>query len=163
MLHTALTGVVGAFYTLIGCVKVGRGSVVAPMHEMQLAAVSSRYQPALAELLPPPVGPWLKGLATEDLLVYIGAPELAFGLILLLSLSGMVPASVDTTLSKAMMIFMIGPIAAHFLGDDFSLPMDSNVGPTGFIPAALFTTLIAARLSLAPAAAGILKPGGKYE
>ena len=85
--------------------------------------------------------------------MYIGAPELAFGLIVLLSLSGMVPASVDTTLSKAMMIFMIGPIAVHFLGDDFSLPMDSNVGPTGFIPAALFTTLIAARLSLAPAQA----------
>lgn len=89
--------------------------------------------------------------------MYIGAPELAFGLIVLLSLSGMVPARVDMT--QAMVVFMIGPIAAHFLGDDFSLPMDSNVGPTGFVPAALFTALIVARLSFAPAAG---KPGGKH-
>ena len=34
------------------------------------------------------------------------------------------------------------------------------VGPTGFVPAALFTALIVARLSFAPAAG---KPGGKHE
>ena len=28
------------------------------------------------------------------------------------------------------------PTLAHFLGDDSSPPMDSNVGPTGFVPAA---------------------------
>jgi len=38
--------------------------------------------------------------------------------------------------------------------------MDSNVGPTGCVPAILFTALIAVRISLAPAAA---KPGGKHE
>ena len=47
--------------------------------------------------------------------------------------------------AKLMRVWMAGPLLAHFLGDDFSLPMDSNVGPTGFVPAAVALSLLILR------------------
>eukprot|EP00040_Diaphanoeca_grandis_P015648 m.80122 g.80122 ORF g.80122 m.80122 type:complete len:160 (-) comp25281_c0_seq2:175-654(-) len=148
MLSTILTVILGAFYTLIGCVKCNAGKVLPDVYAMQLEAVSTRYQPALAAVVPDPLGLWLRQMPTPDVIFYIGLPELVFGVMVLLSLVGVMPASIDRAANKLMILFMAGPLAGHFLGDDFSLPLDSNVGPTGFVPAAVITMLLIVRHSL---------------
>ena len=154
MLRTALTCVLGAFYTLIGCVKCGGGVVLAPVFAMQREAIMTRYQPGLASLsfLPLPISTWLRGLPVETFMMYIGVPELAFGLVMALTASPLgkarALASVADMCNVLMIGFMVGPITAHLVGDDFSLPLDSNVGPAGVVPAAVFAALLLLRLVL---------------
>ena len=111
-----------------------------------------RYQPALAGILPAPLGAWFRNLPVETFMACIGALELAFGVTFLFSLVAGGRAALGTTLpdtaNKLMCVFMIGPITAHLLGDDFSLGMDSEVGPGGVIPAAVVTVLLLLRLRL---------------
>ena len=46
----------------------------------------------------------------------------------------------------AALLFMMGPLLSHWFGDDWTLPMDSNVGPTGIVPATVVTALLSVRL-----------------
>ena len=124
---------------------------------MQKDAVASRYQPALAELpiVPDMAAEWLQTLPVEQFLLCIGVPELAFGMCMLLSLTaiGDSLASQADHFASAMRLWMVGPLTAHLLGDDFTLPLDSNVGPTGFVPAAVVLVLLCLRVSLQSAPA----------
>ena len=49
--------------------------------------------------------------------------------------------SLPEKLTMLVQLIMLGAVTAHVLGDDFSLPMDSPVGPTGFVPAAVLLLL----------------------
>jgi hypothetical protein len=86
-------------------------------------------------------------MPVQQFLFCIGVPELAFGLTMLISASpvGNRIATTADFSAKAMRVWMVGPLAAHFLGDDWSLPMESNVGPTGFVPAAVALLLLILR------------------
>lgn len=163
MLAAALSGLTGAFFTLIGSVKCGGGAILAPVFAMQLEAISTRYQPALASisLMPAPLASWLRDVPTKHLIFCIGVPELAFGLLSLLST--VAPDKVGSSTVRAanagMIIFMIGPLTSHWLGDDWTLPMSSNVGPTGIVPAAVITALLSVRLLLSSFKAAPPKAG----
>lgn len=139
-----LTLFLGAFFTFIGSVKTGAGHVAPPVYAMQFEAISTRYQPALARLLPSAVAPALRDLPTEAFMRAIGLTELVYGLCMLASLTplrsrlGGLPAA----FTRFMLAFMVGPVVAHLLGDDFGLPLDSPVGPTGFVPAAIVLMLV---------------------
>lgn len=147
MMSVALTGVLGAFFTAIGLVKCFQ--IVPDVYDMQLEAISTRYQPVLVSFTPDFLSEWLATLPTERLIFLIGAPELAFGVFLVcILMSGMVPRHVDKTVNQFMILFMMGPLVSHWFGDDWTLPMDSNVGPTGIVPALVVTTLLSLRLIL---------------
>jgi len=139
----------GGFFTVIGCVKCCGGQFLLEVYAMQFEAISTRYQPALASIsvLPSPLATWLRALPTKDLMFYIGAPELAFGLLSLVAVvAGERLRRVEKAANAGMIIFMAGPLSAHLLADDWSLPMSSNVGPSGIVPAAVITALLFARL-----------------
>ena len=140
------TGVLGALFTAIGLVKCFQ--IVPDVYDMQLEAISTRYQPVLVSFMPGFISEWLANLPTERLIVLIGAPELAFGIFLLWSLllSGMIPRHVDKAVNQFMILFMMGPLVSHWFGDDWTLPMDSNVGPTGIVPATVVAALLSVRL-----------------
>lgn len=139
-----LTLFLGTFFTFIGSVKTGAGHVGAPVYAMQFEAMSERYQPALARLLPSAVAPALRDLPTRTFMRLIGLIELAFGLCMLASLTPLRSrlGGAPSALTRFMVAFMVGPVVAHLLGDDFGLPLDSPVGPTGFVPAAVVLVLV---------------------
>ena len=85
----------------------------------------------------------------KTFMLYIGAPELAFGVVMLLSLIlGKALRPLADLCNGLMIIFMAGPLTAHAVGDDFTLGWDSNVGPGGIIPAAVITLLLIIRFSI---------------
>jgi multisubunit Na+/H+ antiporter MnhG subunit len=150
---SALTLLIGVFFSFVGSIKCGGGAINPPMYEMQLGVIGQRYQPALAtqfEKVAPPVAAWFRQLPAKHVLVLAGAPELLFGVVCLLSLVGGF-SGVANQMNKLMVIFMVaGPMAAHWFGDDWSLPNDHPNGPTGIIPAAVCTVLVVIRLLLLP-------------
>ena len=156
VVRLALTGLTGSFFALVGSVKCAGGAILPPVFAMQFEAISTRYQPALAAIpfLPGPVSSWLRDVPTKDFMLCIGVPELSFGLMTFLHLGGLIGRRAERAANAAMVVFMAGPLASHWLGDDWTLPLDSNVGPTGIVPAAVVTLLLAARLLLSGGASG---------
>ena len=156
VIRLALTVLTGSFFALVGSVKCAGGAILPPVFAMQFEAISTRYQPALAAIpfLPGPVSSWLRDVPTKDFMLCIGVPELSFGLMTFLHLGGLIGRRAERAANAAMVVFMAGPLASHWLGDDWTLPLDSNVGPTGIVPAAVVTLLLAARLLLSGGASG---------
>ena len=156
VVRLALTGLTGSFFALVGSVKCAGGAILPPVFAMQFEAISTRYQPALAAIpfLPGPVSSWLRDVPTKDFMLCIGVPELSFGLMTFLHLGGLIGRRAERAANAAMVVFMAGPLASHWLGDDWTLPLDSNVGPTGIVPAAVVTLLLVARLLLSGGASG---------
>jgi hypothetical protein len=72
----------------------------------------------------------------------IGVPELAFRIFIMLSPMGNVTRTMDKAVNQGVVIFVVGPLISHLLGDDFSLPRGSIGGPTDLVPAAVVTTLL---------------------
>ena len=156
VIRLALTVLTGSFFALVGSVKCAGGAILPPVFAMQFEAISTRYQPALAAIpfLPGPVSSWLRDVPTKDFMLCIGVPELSFGLMTFLHLCGLIGRRAERAANAAMVVFMAGPLASHWLGDDWTLPLDSNVGPTGIVPAAVVTLLLVARLLLSGGASG---------
>ena len=156
VIRLALTVLTGSFFALVGSVKCAGGAILPPVFAMQFEAISTRYQPALAAIpfLPGPVSSWLRDVPTKDFMLCIGVPELSFGLMTFLHLGGLIGRRAERAANAAMVVFMAGPLASHWLGDDWTLPLDSNVGPTGIVPAAVVTLLLVARLLLSGGASG---------
>ena len=144
----ATTVFLGAVLSLVGSIKVAGGRIAPPIYAMQLEAISERYQPALAgvPILPETFARWLKEVPTRQFMLLIGLPELSCGVIFLTSLTVNSLRPVAHFMNLLMLLHMFGPLTSHVLGDDWSLPLDSNVGPTGIVPALVVTLLLAARL-----------------
>lgn len=144
----ATTVFLGAALSLVGSIKVAGGRFAPSIYAMQLEAISERYQPALAgmPILSETFATWLKELPTRQFMLLIGLPELSCGVIFTASLANnsLRPAAHFT--NQLMLLHMFGPLMSHVLGDDWSLPLDSNVGPTGIVPALIVTLLLVVRL-----------------
>ena len=141
-----LTAVLGVFFALIGSIKVGGGAMLPFVYNSQTESLSTRYQPALSNLLPRPnLNVMLEELPTSTLMFWIGVPELLFGIVMLLSLRIPGLSTASDLFTRIMFIHMTFPLTAHFLGDDFSLPLNSSVGPMGFVPAAVVMGLLLLR------------------
>lgn len=144
----ATTIFLGAVLSLVGSIKVAGGRIAPSIYAMQLEAITERYQPALTgvPILPETFARWLKELPTRQFMLLIGLPELSCGVIFIASLIINSLRPVARFTNQLMLLHMLGPLTSHALGDDWSLPLDSNVGPTGIAPALVVTFLLAVRL-----------------
>ena len=144
----ATTVFLGVVLSLVGSIKVAGGLIAPSIYGMQLEAIGERYQPALAGVVifSETLATLLKELPTRQFMLLIGLPELSCGVIFLASLTINSMRPVAHFTNQLMLLHMFGPLTSHVLGDDWSLPLDSNVGPTGIVPALIVTLLLAVRL-----------------
>eukprot|EP00949_MAST-11_sp_MAST-11-sp1_P004632 g4632.t1 len=146
---TTSTVLLAFIFSFLGAVKVGGGKVLSVVHALEMDAFKDRYIPALATLKSTPrsVAVWLIRTPPQDIMYYIGVPELAFGVTALLSIF------FYRTLRWPMIIFnmymllhMVALLVSHIIGDDFTDSFESNVGPAGILPAAVVTVLLVIRI-----------------